>query len=53
MQEMPANDNRPPLYHCAADNSSLKINSDRMTCLNKKMCNAYINAKTDNALLSK
>ena len=43
-------DDQPHLYHCEVGTSSVKINSDRITHLNKKICNAYISVKADNAL---
>lgn len=53
MQEMSTDDNYPHLDHDVAGNSSLKINSDSRTCLSQKMCDADINAKTEDAVLSK
>lgn len=50
MQEMLMGDDQPHLYHCEVGNSSIKINSDGIRHLNKKIFHAYINVKTDNAL---
>lgn len=44
---MSTDDNQPHLDHGMAGNSSLKINSDRTTCLSQKTCDADINAKTE------
>jgi len=50
MQEMLMGNDQPHSYHWEVGNSSVKINSIGITHLNKKICNAYINIKTDNAL---
>lgn len=50
---MSTDDNQPHSDHGVAGNSPFRISSDRITCLSQKTCDADINAKTDNALLSK